>query len=79
VLYPCQQKLTKDEQKGIWILLTLLKVSVCMTSIRSGSHISQPLESLTKILSQAGVPVLASIIVHYDSLNHEYTEDVLQH
>lgn len=35
--------------------------------------LGQPLKTLTKILLRAGVPMLGSVIGHYDSLNHEYT------
>ena len=34
----------------------------------------QPLQVITKILSRAGVPMLADIIVHYDALDTEYAE-----
>ncbi|KAF8605758.1 hypothetical protein BDV93DRAFT_437849, partial [Ceratobasidium sp. AG-I] len=33
-----------------------------------------PLQIVTKILSQAGVPMLANIIVHYDVFDAEYAE-----
>ncbi|KAG8692217.1 hypothetical protein FRC11_003774, partial [Ceratobasidium sp. 423] len=56
--YPRRCKLTKDELKGIRILLSLLK----------------PLESMTLSLSRASVPMLGNVIVLYDSLNHDYSQ-----
>ncbi|KAG9125172.1 hypothetical protein FRC07_008697, partial [Ceratobasidium sp. 392] len=54
---PRSHRLHKDEQKYLKGLIQLL----------------DPLKVLTEILSRAGVSMLADIIVHFDTLDFEYT------
>ncbi|QRV99744.1 DNA polymerase [Ceratobasidium sp. AG-Ba] len=52
-----KHQLVKDDQKYIKGLISLFK----------------PLEVVSDILSRAGIPMLADVLVHFDSLDYEYT------
>ncbi|KAG9081980.1 hypothetical protein FRC06_005300, partial [Ceratobasidium sp. 370] len=54
---PCLHRLRKDDQKYIKGLNGLLK----------------PLSIVSDIFSHAGIPLLADVILHFDSLNYMYT------
>ncbi|EUC55039.1 hAT family dimerization protein [Rhizoctonia solani AG-3 Rhs1AP] len=54
--FPVEKRLTKKDLTAMKVLLRLLK----------------PLSTLTEIMSRSNVPMLADVLVHYDSLNHEY-------
>ncbi|CUA75839.1 DNA polymerase [Rhizoctonia solani] len=56
--FPVKQRLAKKDFVALKILLRLLK----------------PLSTLTEIMSRSDVPMLADVLVHYDSLNHEYCQ-----
>ncbi|CUA70752.1 timeless [Rhizoctonia solani] len=54
--FPIDKRIAKKELTAMEILLRLLK----------------PLSTLTEIMSRSAIPMLADVLVHYDSLNHEY-------
>ncbi|KAH7325244.1 hypothetical protein B0J17DRAFT_723272 [Rhizoctonia solani] len=56
--FPGKKRMTKDEFKAMKVLLQLLL----------------PLTTLTEIMSRSNVPMLVDILVHYNSLNHEYIQ-----
>ncbi|QRV96425.1 alpha-glucosidase C [Ceratobasidium sp. AG-Ba] len=54
---PRQHRLHSEDRKYVRALISLFK----------------PLSVVTEILSRAGVPLLADVILHFDSLEYEYT------
>ncbi|KAG8735671.1 hypothetical protein FRC10_010280 [Ceratobasidium sp. 414] len=54
---PCPLRLLKEDQKYLKALITLF----------------HPLKIITEVLSCSGVPMLADVIVHFDTLDYEYT------
>ncbi|KAG8713750.1 hypothetical protein FRC09_018366 [Ceratobasidium sp. 395] len=53
---PPHQRLKKDDQKVIKLLIGVLK----------------PLRIVTEVMSRAEVPLIADVIIHFDALNNEY-------
>ncbi|KAG8728818.1 hypothetical protein FRC10_004546, partial [Ceratobasidium sp. 414] len=70
-MFPAILVAQQDPQLAILRPLCLLKED--QRYLKALIMLFRPLKIITKVLSRSGVPMLANIIVHFDTLDYEYT------